>query len=135
MNPTTTQAQLIDPRALRIILRRLKVHASIGILPHETRLTQPLLCNADVWVLQEGPAHDRIGEVLDYRLVRETLVRCLTSGHTNLLETLTERAVSELCLLPHVTAVRLHIEKPNAFDDAEAVGIELFRHNPRTERS
>jgi hypothetical protein len=34
MNSTTNLAQVVDPSALRIILRRLKVHASIGILPH-----------------------------------------------------------------------------------------------------
>ncbi|MFN3565633.1 MAG: dihydroneopterin aldolase [Burkholderiaceae bacterium] len=122
-----------DPRlaaltkSMRIGLRRLRVHASVGILPHETRLRQPLLCDADVWVEQDAPSQDRIAEVLDYRVVRESLVHSLTEGHTNLLETLADCAARELCRLPRVVAVRLLIEKPNAFDDAEAVGVELFR--------
>lgn len=114
-------------KSMRIGLRRLRVHASVGILPHETRLRQPLLCDADVWLEQDPPLQDRIAEVLDYRVVRESLVRSLTKGHTNLLETLADHAARELCRLPRVLAVRLLIEKPNAFDDAEAVGIELFR--------
>ncbi len=122
-----------DPRlaaltkSMRIGLRRLRVHASVGILPHETRLRQPLLCDADVWVEQDAPAQDRIAEVLDYRIVREALVQSLTQGHTNLLETLTDAAARALCRLPRVVAVRLLVEKPNAFDDAEAVGVEVFR--------
>jgi dihydroneopterin aldolase len=121
-----------DPRlaaltkSMRIGLRRLRVHASVGILPHETRLRQPLLCDADVWVEQDAPAHDRIAEVLDYRIVRESLVQSLTQGHTNLLETLADAAARALCRLPRVIAVRLLVEKPNAFDDAEAVGVEVF---------
>jgi dihydroneopterin aldolase len=126
-NPPPDPRVPTGPRSLRIVLRRLRVHASIGILPHETRLRQPLLCDADVWVEQDRPVHDRISEVLDYRQVRQTLIGKLTTGHTNLLETLGEAAVAELCHLPHVTAVRLRIEKPNAFDDAEAVGVEIFR--------
>lgn len=122
-----------DPRlvaltkSMRIGLRRLRVHASVGILPHETRLRQPLLCDADVWVEQDAPSQDRIAEVLDYRIVRKSLVQSLTEGHTNLLETLADTAARALCELPRVAAVRVLIEKPNAFDDAEAVGVELFR--------
>jgi dihydroneopterin aldolase len=129
MNLPSPSGLPVDHGTMRIALRRLKVHASIGILPHETRLTQPLLCDADVWVRQAKTVEDRIDTVLDYRLVRDTLLRCLTSGHTNLLETLTDRAAQELLALPRALAVRLQIEKPNAFDDAEAVGIEMFRLN------
>ena len=122
-----------NPSMLRITLRRLKVHASIGILQHETRLKQPLLCDADVWVRQERPSSDSIDAVLDYRQVRNILLGCLSGGHTNLLETVTDRVAQELLQLPRVAAVRLLIEKPNAFDDAEAVGIEMFRFNSMQE--
>jgi dihydroneopterin aldolase len=127
MNPEPDPRLAALTKSMRIGLRRLRVHASVGILPHETRLRQPLLCDADVWVDQDVPSQDRISEVLDYRIVRESLVHSLTEGHTNLLETLADTAARSLCRLPHVVAVRLLIEKPNAFDDAEAVGVELFR--------
>lgn len=127
MSPTSEVPQF-GTRVQRILLRRLKVHTSIGILPHEMRLPQPLLCDADVWVEQDSPGNDRISEVLDYRLVRETLVKAFTRGHTNLLETLAEGAARELCRLPRVRAVRLRVEKPNAFDDAESVGVEIVRN-------
>lgn len=120
-------APVCGPQALRISLRRLKVDASIGVLPHEHKQPQPLLCDVDVWLDQAPPVEDRLSEVLDYRELRETVIRELTARHTNLLETLTEAAARRLCALPRVVAVRLLIDKPGAFADVEAVGVEVFR--------
>lgn len=112
-----------------ISLRELKVHASVGILAHEKAARQPLVCNLDVWVRLAEDRKDRISEVLDYRKLRELALGALTEGHTNLLETAAECVANQILKLPQVIAVRARIEKPNAFDDAAAVGVELIRRN------
>jgi dihydroneopterin aldolase len=134
----TDDTRRIDPllaSCRRIAFRKLRLHASIGVLPHEIRVRQPLLFDVDVYVREDAtpPRQDRIDEVLDYRKVREAVLELAGSGHTNLLETLCDRIAERLLALPHVAAVRLTVEKPNAFDDTDAVGVEVlrFREEPR----
>lgn len=113
----------------RISIRRLRTHASIGMLPHEYQRKQLLVLDLDVYVDRAATTspNDRIDEVLDYRVIRETVLGRIGASHTNLVETMCDQLTNDLLALAAVRAVRVHIDKPNAFDDAEAVGIEVFR--------
>ena len=113
----------------RIFFSQLALDARIGILEHELRATQPLHVDAelDVDVGQQVNDHN-IQTVLDYRLLREAIVKECTQAHVNLLETLIERVVDRLFQdFPEVQRVKIRISKPNAFSDCAAVGIELDR--------
>ena len=61
--------------------------------------------------------HDRIGAIL-----RQAAV-----GHTNLQETLVDRLIKQIAALPSVVLVRLASAKPDAYPDADAIGIEEWR--------
>jgi dihydroneopterin aldolase len=124
-----TRFDIHSDQVRRIQIRRLRAHASIGVLPHESKLKQPLVIDVDVYVDRQAttPAHDRIDEVLDYRTIRKSVLDRISASHTNLLETMCGQLAADILALPAVKAVRVHIDKPNAFDDAEAVGIEEFR--------
>lgn len=111
----------------RIFFTRLALDARIGILEHELRATQPLHVDAeiDVKVRQRVDDHD-INSVLDYRHLRDAIVRECTQGHFNLIETLAEQLAARLLAdFEDIRAVRLRISKPMAFSDCAAVGIEV----------
>ena len=122
---------LLDPRLAdcrRIFLRNYVVDASIGIHEHEKQGAQRLAINVDLFVPLElsTPRHDRLHEVLDYDYLRLTIRRRIEQGHINLQETLVDELARALLAHPAVRAVRVASEKPDVYDDVDAVGIEVF---------
>ena len=122
---------LLDPRLAdcrRIFLREVLLDANIGIHDFERKGAQRLVINVDVFVplAVSTPRHDRIGEVLDYDFVRLTIRRRIEQGHINLQETLIDDIARALLAHPGVAAVRVASEKPDVYEDVEAVGVEVF---------
>jgi dihydroneopterin aldolase len=123
---------LLDPRLARcrrIFLREVLLDANIGIHEYERKGAQRLVINVDVFVplAVSTPRHDRISEVLDYDFVRQTIRRRIEQGHINLQETLVDEVAQALLAHPGVAAVRVASEKPDVYEDVEAVGVEVFR--------
>lgn len=118
----------------KIIFSRIALDASIGILDHERKTTQPIHVDAqmDVNIAQRVNDQD-IGTVLDYRELHDTIVRECTRGHVNLLETLTDRVAQTLLdAFTEIRCVTVRITKPSAFADSAGVAIEvtLSRNHP-----
>lgn len=123
---------LLDPRLAgcrRIFLRNYIVDANIGIHEHEKRGAQRLALNVDLYVAlaMSTPRHDRLHEVVDYDFVRLTIKHRLDQGHVNLQETLVDDLARAMLAHPAVLAVRVSSEKPDVYEDVEAVGIEVFQ--------
>lgn len=113
----------------RIILDGLKVQASIGMLDPERLRPQPIVIHAtfDTDAAHAVDDHD-INTVLDYRQLREALIDEATRSHTDLLETLVDRALTRVLHdFPGIRHATLRICKPEAFDDCDAVCIEQSR--------
>ena len=122
---------LLDPRLAecrRIFLRNYIVDANIGIHEHERQGAQRLALNVDLFVAlsMSTPRHDRLHEVVDYDFVRLTIRNRIAQGHINLQETLIDDLARALLAHPAVRAVRVASEKPDVYDDVEAVGIEVL---------
>lgn len=122
---------LLDPRLAhcrRIFLREVVLDANIGIHAFERAGAQRLVINVDLFVpyAMSTPKHDRIHEVIDYDFVRTTVRRRIAHGHINLQETLVDDIARALLAHPGVAAVRVASEKPDVYDDVEAVGVEVF---------
>ncbi|MGZ8254099.1 MAG: dihydroneopterin aldolase [Burkholderiaceae bacterium] len=122
---------LLDPRLAacrRIFLRNYVVDANIGIHEHERRGAQRLALNVDLYVAlsMSTPRHDRLHEVVDYDFVRLTIKHRIEQGHINLQETLIDDLARAMLAHPAVRAVRVSSEKPDVYDDVDAVGIEVF---------
>jgi 7,8-dihydroneopterin aldolase/epimerase/oxygenase len=122
---------LLDPRLAgcrRIFLREVLLDANIGIHDFERAGAQRLVINVDVFVplAVSTPRHDRISEVLDYDFVRLTISRRIEQGHINLQETLIDDIARALLAHPGVAAGRGASEKPDVYEDVEAVGVEIF---------
>ena len=122
---------LLDPRLAkcrRIFLREVLLDANIGIHDFERAGSQRLVINVDVFVplAVSTPRHDRISEVLDYDFVRQTIRQRIALGHINLQETLVDDIAQALLAHPGVLAARVASEKPDVYEDVEAVGVEVF---------
>jgi 7,8-dihydroneopterin aldolase/epimerase/oxygenase len=117
------------PTTERVIrLQRLKVMASIGVLAHELNTSQPVLFDAELVLSRANlqPDATRIDSVLDYRQVRSIIFEEAQHHHIALVEALVDRVAIRLLQLDKVISVRLAAYKPQAFDDCDAVGIEVF---------
>ena len=68
---------------------------------------------------------DSINEVLDYDTIREGIQKIVNRKHFYLQETLITE-ISSFCIKQrNVTATRIKIAKKNAYENCDAVGIEL----------
>jgi dihydroneopterin aldolase len=119
-------ARLADCR--RIFLRNYVVDANIGIHAHEKKGAQRVALNVDVFIplALSTPRHDRIHEVIDYDFIRLAIEHRVEQGHINLQETLIDDVARALLAHPAVRAVRVSSEKPDVYDDVDAVGIEVM---------
>ena len=123
---------LLDPRLAecrRIFLRNYVVDTNIGIHEHEKRGAQRLVLNVDLYVAlsMSTPRHDKLHEVVDYDFVRLTIKHRIEQGHINLQETLVDELARAMLAHPAVRAVRVSSEKPDVYEDVDAVGIEVFQ--------
>ncbi len=125
---------MIAARTIR--LRRLRLDARVGVLPHELTSPQPLLIDVELTThkAQLNPQAERLAEVLDYRQVRETAIRVSLSKHWNLVEALVDQLALELLKLDTIVAVRVAVYKPQAFDDCDEVGVEVFVQREASQR-
>lgn len=122
---------LLDPRLAdcrRIFLREVVIGANIGIHAFERNGPQRVTINVDLFVplAISTPTQDRIAEVVDYDFVRLAIRRRIEAGHINLQETLVDDIARELLAHPGVRAVRVASEKPDVYEDVEAVGVEVL---------
>ena len=100
----------------------------IGI--HDTELHIPQTVRID---LQAGLSRsracdtDRIGDTIDYGMVRARLLRLLVEHRLKLLEALAETIADILITEFGAAWVRVKVTKPRKFDDVEAVGVQIER--------
>ena len=111
----------------RIVIERLRVQASVGILEHELLSKQPLLITLCVEMPHAPtlPEADTVQHVLDYRQLREAAHHEAQAGHIHMLETLAGRIANRLIALPGVALARVRVVKPNIFPDCDGVAVEV----------
>jgi 7,8-dihydroneopterin aldolase/epimerase/oxygenase len=101
----------------------------IGIHASELHATQPVVIDLHAGVPRARACDtDRIGDTIDYSVVRERLQRLLAEHRLQLLEAFAE-AVADILLDEFGAAwVRVKVVKPHKFDDVAAVGVQIERH-------
>jgi dihydroneopterin aldolase len=137
MTEQTSKRSLFEADAVRgiahVFVRGLKVDAIVGVHDHEKTSPQPLSISIDLTVSElPGTTTDDLSNVVCYEDVVRKVQAICEDGHVNLIETLAER-ISASCLEDiRVQAVRVRVEKPNAFEECASVGIEIERLQPLT---
>ena len=118
--------QLADCR--RIFLSNWEMPVSIGVYDHEKKEPQRLVVNVDVFVPlhASNSENDELHEVFDYEFIIESLDKVAAQGHIHLQETFCDQVADILLLHPAVRAVRVSTEKPDAYDNAQSIGVEVF---------
>ena len=127
---TLLHPRLIDCR--RIFLRNCELSARIGSHDHEKKAPQRLIINVDLYVplAISTPVNDELIEVVDYSFIRDAIDNLLSRGHINLQETICDELARLLLAHPDIRAVRVSTEKPDIYDNAESIGIEVFHIKP-----
>lgn len=113
-----------DERAL--FIRDFVVPAQIGAYEREQGRLQKLRLDLRVTLRPPFDWHDRLGDVLDYDLLRQGILDIVAAGHIHLLETLAERIVDMCFAHPGVNGLHLAIAKLEAHGDC-VVGYETRR--------
>lgn len=100
----------------------------IGIHDSELHRPQPLVIDVHAGVPRARACDtDRIGDTIDYSVVRERLHRLMAEHRLQLLEAFAE-AIADLLLLEFGARwVRVKVVKPRKFDDVQAVGVQIER--------
>ena len=113
----------------RLFLKDYEVYINIGVHDFEKRAEQRVIFNVEIYVPLElnTPKQDRLEEVLDYDLIRKTIVERVKRGHIHLQETLCDEIIAAILEHPNVMAVRVSTAKPDVYPDCEAVGVEVFK--------
>ena len=114
-------------RARRLFIRNLTITAPIGAYEHEKKAPQRLILSCDVWVPDTPVCRDSLDEVLNYDQIVDVLKNTALARHHDLQETLVAEIAERLGELPGVLAVRIASEKPDAYEEVEAAGVEIWR--------
>lgn len=109
----------------KIFFRNFKLNASIGLLPHEKQRKQTLLINLEFGIDASKVAV--LADTIDYAKVRDTLIKLIDAKHYDLLECLAELICEKLSRQFNLHWIKLSLEKPDIFDDMEAVGLVIER--------
>lgn len=112
-----------------IFVRDLAIDTVIGVHPQEKLKPQRILVSLDIAALETSETgSDRLADVVDYHSIVGIARNLAQQGHVNLLETLAEQiADAVLPLDERILTVRVSISKPEIYDDAKLVGIEIER--------
>ena len=119
------------PRALkvrssRILLDGLEVQADIGFHEFEVGKPQRLLVTVEIWLEDvDPPADDRPDAAWDYDLLRSEILRLAGERRYNLQETLARAIYDRFAAMRGVKALRVKSAKPDIYQDARAVGVEI----------
>jgi len=119
--------QLADCR--RLFLRNYEVNINIGVHDFEKRGEQRVIIYVDLYIplASSTPVADKLNEVVDYDFIRSTIAQRVSRGHIHLQETLCDDVARMMLEHPNVLAVRVSTEKPDVYEDCDAVGVEIFR--------
>ena len=126
-SPLLTYPALADCR--RLFLRHFEIMMNIGVYESEKKGPQRVLINVDVYVplTDNTPKEDKLLEVVDYNLMRDTIHSIAAVGHIHLLETLCDKIADTLMQHKLIRAVGISAEKPDVYPDSEGVGVEILR--------
>jgi dihydroneopterin aldolase len=115
----------------KILINGLKVECIVGILPAERTRRQLLRLNLELDVDFEKIQHaEDYQNIVDYGAVSSALRNLIAKREYLLLETLADEACAMIFNDYAVSAIRLIIEKPEAVEHADFVGIEVHRRRP-----
>jgi len=113
-------------RSSRILLDALEVQADIGFHEFEIGRPQRLLVTVEIWLEDVSPpAKDDPAQAWDYDYLRTEVEALAGARRYNLQETLAHAIYQRFAALRGVKALRVATTKPDIYDEARGVGVEI----------
>lgn len=113
-------------RQSRILLDSLEVMTDIGFHDFEVGTPQRLLITVELWLEDlTPPADDNHASAWNYDYLRTEIVRLAQARRYNLQETLVHAIFERVAATRGVKALRVKSVKPDVYDDAKGVGVEI----------
>ena len=119
-------------RQSRILLDSLEVMTDIGFHEFEVGVPQRLLITVELWLENLDPPDDGdVQSAWNYDYLRTEVIRIAQARRYNLQETLVQAIFQRVAAYRGVEALRVKSVKPDIYDDAKGVGVEIasFAHN------
>jgi dihydroneopterin aldolase len=116
----------LSVKSSKIMLDSLEVQTDIGFHDFEIGTPQRLLVTVELWLEDlSAPADDSPQAAWDYDFLRNEVIRLAGARRYNLQETLVEAIYQRLAAMRGVKALRVSSAKPDIYDDARKVGVEI----------
>jgi dihydroneopterin aldolase len=113
-------------RSARILLESLAVQADIGFHEFEIGSPQRLLITVEVWLEDPSPpADDDPARAWNYDFLRSEIEEIAAARRYNLQETLAHAVFDRIAAFRGVDHVRIRTSKPDVYEDAAGVGVEI----------
>lgn len=113
-------------RSSRILFDSLEVMADIGFHDFEVGAPQRLLVGIEIWLEDSAlPPDDDPERAWNYDFVRSQVRELAAARRYNLQETLAHAIFERIAAMRGVRALRLRMAKPDVYQDAAAVGVEI----------
>jgi dihydroneopterin aldolase len=109
--------------AMSVGFSGLRIHCSVGILPHEQSKLQEIVISLKIR-LPELPAFEEISTTIDYSVLAEICERLALSCHHGLLETLAAKMLDVICDRFSCGYGWIRIEKPAAIERDACAFVE-----------
>ncbi len=112
----------------RIRIRDLRLTCIVGINEDERTVPQEILVNITIFADLSTPcSSDRIGDTIDYKAVKNEVIRMVEASSYFLIEKLAEE-IARICLSEEAAKrVVVSIDKPHALSRAKSVSVEIAR--------
>jgi 7,8-dihydroneopterin aldolase/epimerase/oxygenase len=120
-------------RQSRILLDSLEVMTDIGFHEFEIGAPQRLLITVELWLEDlDPPDDDDHQSAWNYDYLRTEVIRIARERRYNLQETLVHAIFQRVAAYRGVKALRVKSVKPDIYEDARGVGVEIasFVENP-----
>ena len=120
-------------RQSRILLDSLEVMTDIGFHEFEVGVPQRLLITVELWLEDLNPPDDGdVQSAWNYDYLRTEVIRIATARRYNLQETLVHAIFQRVAAYRGVRSLRVKSVKPDIYEDAKGVGVEIasFVENP-----
>jgi dihydroneopterin aldolase len=113
-------------RQSRILLDSLEVMTDIGFHEFEVGSPQRLLLTVELWLDDlTPPDDDDHSSAWNYDYLRTEVIRIAQARRYNLQETLVHAIFERVAATRGVKALRVKSVKPDVYDDAQGVGVEI----------
>lgn len=118
---------MTERRLDRIHIRDLTVECIVGINPEERVNKQLVMINITLYADLSRPCHsDAIADTIDYKSVKQAVLREVEQSKYHLIERLAER-IAEIALGFPIERVDVSVDKPGALRFARSVAVEISR--------